>query len=193
MPSSQPRVTKNLSPWTGRVFQMLEDGPRPWEEVIADAGSLIPPGLAWREREVSRKWIRDGQTYIPNPKVEVTDDAIRIGQRRLLTHTLWSSMRRGRLVRYEQDGEVWLRIGRNAYEGIPRSPLQTAAARRSIQIARAVPLTPEQRHQRALKGNASMTFEQRSERGKKGAAALTPEQRHERSVKAGKMRHAKPK
>lgn len=93
------------SPWRSRVHEILADGE--WhvlDEVVRDAMRFVPPGKAYRAAEANRLRQYSG----PRVRGDETD-AIRSGQRQLVTGTLYQGTRTGRLERKRLDGVDMLR------------------------------------------------------------------------------------
>ena len=172
------------SVWMARVFEILAtSGPHPIDTLVAEAGGLIPPGLAFRNREAVRNWHR-GYRGSGETAAEVTDEAIWSGRRRMIVHSLWSAQRDGLIAMYDRDGKKWARFIRDprpppTAQGLAALATRDAADRSSAtkkawQTRRKLgyrqpPMSDEQKA-RLRAANAAMSFEQRSARSKKGWA-----------------------
>lgn len=182
-----------MTPWTERLLRLVEQAPRPREWLFEEVQGVIPPGHAWRTREQKRRHqvLRSG--YIPDPR-EPTEEAIRTGRRILFFGVLRELVRRGRLARYEVDGQTWIRYARDRVQPTHEQlserarrgqrTLRLQGRRRMAEIAnrkRAFwsSLSPEEFQRRIQHLNSpDMTPEQRSARSKKGW-----ETRRERAVR----------
>lgn len=96
-----------VTPWGGRLLQLLEEGPRPREWLIHEVGGLVPPGHAWRARERKRTE-RHRSTVSATPN----DESISVGRRIVVQQTISGHSRRGRVAVYWEDGVEMVRIVR---------------------------------------------------------------------------------
>lgn len=103
-----------LMPWTQRVLDLLRSGPQPYEYLIAEAGSLIPPGRAFRETERNRKRNHEKRhSTPPNERKYAKDEEaiIRTGKRIIISNSILTWVREGRLVKFVgQEGQQMIRI-----------------------------------------------------------------------------------
>jgi len=156
-----------------RVRQLLADSPQTKEWIIAHASDTVPPGMAWRDREFRRGW-RANHDGLTARKSEVTDEAIRSGQRSILRKYIWGGVRDGTLIEtIDEHGEVWLRLPAVKKKPYVMTPARAEAIKR-MHANRPDPnrLTPEQRSANSRKGWASRTPQERAERAQKIAEGI---------------------
>lgn len=96
------------TPWMERVLQLLEDGPQPYDLLVAQAGALIPPGVAWRQREVARRW--DNRRREREPDTDITDEKLWVGRRGVMRKYIWGWERDGKLRQYHSDGRMMVEL-----------------------------------------------------------------------------------
>lgn len=116
-----------MNPWTERLLTYLEQAPRPVEWLLGSTIGMVPPGRAWREREVLREahYRKRGDPFVPD---EPSDEKIRVGQRNIVRKSLGSLVRAGRIDIYIENGEEWARIARP--RRVPTSEELSASARK---------------------------------------------------------------
>lgn len=103
------------APWTLRIVNMLrEQGPLPFEKVVAEGMALVPPGRAYRLAERNRQKVYRSLGR-PTERIYNKDDdkIIRSGARHLVVQSISPKIKEGKLVKYWDDErqEYMIRIG----------------------------------------------------------------------------------
>jgi hypothetical protein len=178
----------NITPWAERMLELLEQKPRSREWLIGAVLGLVPPGRAWRTREMMRKWEHENRGSDSYTEDDPNDDKIRFGARRVVNSSLVRLVTIGRLEQYDQEGETWVRYARPRIDWwTPEHRAQRGeeAKRRWEDPAYRAKMEEVQRREWAKRSP-----EERSAIGKAWNDALTPEQRRARSLKAAATKRA---
>lgn len=104
------------TPHAKLIMSMLAEGPRRKEEVIQAAMPLIQPGKAFRRGEEHRNRAYAQPRKTPR-KMSTRQErgpgdirAINYGARDIVVGNISTSIAKGRLIEFEQDGEKWLKL-----------------------------------------------------------------------------------
>jgi hypothetical protein len=95
-------------PWVQRIETLIADGPVEVNTLIAQAGGLVPPGLAWRTREWHRKYAAKRKGFEAPEESIITDEAIWTGQRHVIRDSIGKLVWAKRARYLEQDGVKYL-------------------------------------------------------------------------------------
>ena len=115
------------APWTVRIFELLADGPRPLEFLIAEVRNMVPPGRAYRQAEKKRKSQQRRRVNKtdrhPVVRKATEDETIRTGQRQIVMDSVTALVGRGRLEYVEGEAGRYVQLGRErAVSGMLASP-----------------------------------------------------------------------
>lgn len=97
-----------MTPWVIYILSVVQRGPVPYGRLVSDAASLVPPGRGYRQALANRSSarVRNG---LPEKSDEMLagdkNEAIRAGQRYLVTSSISGLRQRGRVAIYF-DGDV---------------------------------------------------------------------------------------
>lgn len=101
-----------LAAWTERMFELLADGPKPYDDVIADAMTKVPRELALEDYTRLQTQSKRGRTGL-SPLIEATEGhRVRVGARHRASNSLSAMIKSGRLRSYEAEGTRYLALGR---------------------------------------------------------------------------------
>ena len=167
----------HMTPWTERLLQLVKQAPRRYEWLWGEVSGMIPPGRAWRNRETNLSGQAKRHGYTRRLPVD-PDDAIRYGRRSIFTESITRLAQRGRLIFYDQDGEPWVRYGRDPEVASPEE--RSRRARKGMETWRA----------RGAKPRLNYTPELRAKMSAAQKAVWANQTPEERERWAQKMREA---
>lgn len=164
--------------WMDRVYDIVENGgPVLRKQVVLAAMDLVPPGRADRAWQNQKRWLASDRGYLTQQKSPPgSDRSIRAGARMLVQQSIWSAIKRGRLVQTVDDqGRQWLSRGRGIIEATPEQ-LSERARRAAATVGR------ERRSQMRSEQWAKMSEETR-QRIRMGPRSIDPAKRSDNSRK----------
>lgn len=109
----------SMKPWTARAIERVQDGPVPFDQLVADMMEQVPPGRGYREAQRGVELQRDRNNYRVRDYA-VGEDVIRqrrirSGQRQIAMDALQGLLERGRVELVEEDGKKLVKAGDDTY------------------------------------------------------------------------------
>lgn len=127
-----PAYFDRMSPWSVRIWQMLEaKGKVPMTEAASEAGRLIPPGQAYRFTVYQHDWARRRRAELgaskslgpkrPEDDEDFKSDAIRLGRVAIIRRTVAGMVKNGRIAVKEVGDRKVIERGPNYWPFPPPS------------------------------------------------------------------------
>lgn len=106
----------SVAPWTARLWELVREGPQPYDHALVEMARLVPPGRAFRNTKRLHDWQKqrfDREDHERSPHLSKPDKEalIRQGKIALARSAIWTQTRRGRVDEYYDDGVRMLREG----------------------------------------------------------------------------------
>jgi hypothetical protein len=96
-------------PWTLAMLKALEDGPKPYLQIVGVGIALVPPGRAYRKWLYTRNKRRPSSVRLPR---RPDDRQVMAGARHLVADNIAGLRQQGRIETYVEDGVKMIRIVR---------------------------------------------------------------------------------